>query len=101
LVCSHAVTLQRKFQLQVSSLESRGFEIFSGLVACQLPVRLGRNMATRRALRIGLLPGDGIGKEVIPVSLRNLCSSQCRLVFVPIVPVDELMHRPAAASSKP
>ena len=48
-------------------------------------------MTSRRALRIGLIPGDGIGREVIPVSayfcillvdlFRNLACAQSLLSF--------------------
>ena len=37
--------------------------------------------AARSTLRVGLIPGDGIGKEVIPVRVEAFSLSNCRLTM--------------------
>ena len=61
-------------------------------------------MAARRSLRIALLPGDGIGQEVIPVCIIldqiDICYSYCTH-YGYLLMIDICAHRPAAESWNP
>ncbi|KMU83983.1 hypothetical protein CIHG_01767 [Coccidioides immitis H538.4] len=57
-------------------------------------------MAASRTLRIGLIPGDGIGREVIPVCYHTLLSGAPKDWQIDRLSNNDAISRPAVESSK-
>lgn len=69
-------------------------------MAFRIPLRRAFSTATRQSLRIGLIPADGIGKEVIPAArsvIEALGSDIPKPEFVDLLAGFELFTRTGTA----
>ena len=69
-------------------------------MAFRIPLRRALSTAARQSLKIGLVPADGIGKEVIPAArtaIEAVGSDVPKLQFVDLVAGFELFTRSGVA----